>query len=191
MGILAESESSNAIVRFIEGFADNPWLLGIGIALATLTSEDLTCITAGILSAKGFIPFWGACFACSFGIWVGDSLLYMLGWIAGHTRKHWKRVDKIASPERIAKGQHLFETYGVRWVFITRFLPGMRLPSYVAAGVIGWSFRKFTIALAIAAILWTPLLVGLAYFARTIAIRSGSAHFWYCSTQSRTARPAK
>lgn len=162
--VLANSESENALLEWIESFGGSPWLLAIVMVVTTLFSEDLTCISGGVLAAKEMIPFWGATAACAFGIWVGDLGLYGLGCLAGRT-KHWKWVDRIVTPERVARGRHLFEVYGVRWIFLSRFLPGTRLPSYVAAGAVGWSFRRFAFALAIAAVIWTPILCGLAFFA--------------------------
>lgn len=114
------------------------------------------------MAAKGWIPFWGASFACALGIWLGDLGLYGLGRMAGRST-HWRWIDRIGTPERVSRGRHLFERYGLRWIFLSRFLPGMRLPSYLAAGVVGWSFRRF--AAALAAVVWTPILCALAFFA--------------------------
>ncbi len=163
--VLANSEGESVLIDWIESYGNSPWLLGLAMVFATLVSEDLTCISGGVLAAKGWIPFMGASVACSVGIWLGDMGLYGLGVLAGRSRRHWNWVNRIVSPERVAKGRHLFDIYGVRWVFLSRFLPGMRLPSYVAAGVVGWPFRRFAMALAIAAVLWTPILCGLAFFA--------------------------
>ncbi len=45
-------------------------------------------------------------------------------------------------------------------VLLSRFTPGLRLPVYVAAGVLSKDFLKFSSALLLAAVVWTPLLVG-------------------------------
>ncbi len=163
--VLAISGEGNPVLEWIESFGASPWLLGMVLVVTTLFSEDLTCISGGVLAAKGWIPFLGATTACSLGIWFGDLGLYGLGVLAGRSRRRLKWVNRIVSAERVAKGRHLFEAYGVRWVFLSRFLPGTRLPSYVAAGVVGWPIRRFAIALAIAAAVWTPILCGLAFFA--------------------------
>ena len=169
--LLANSEGDGAFLENILSFGSNPWVIGVVLVFATLISEDLTCISGGVLAANGVISFWGASAACAMGIWLGDMGLYGLGVLAGRSRHHWKWVDRIVTPARVAKGRHLFEVYGVRWVFLTRFLPGMRLPSYVAAGVVGWSFKQFSLALALAAAVWTPILCGLAYHAGQVVLR--------------------
>ena len=49
------------------------------IAVATLVSEDLTCIATGLLVARGSLEFLPATFACAAGIFFGDLGLYALG----------------------------------------------------------------------------------------------------------------
>jgi hypothetical protein len=48
----------------------------------------------------------------------------------------------------------------MKTIVLSRFLPGTRLPTYFAAGLLRTSFVKFTFYFLIAAALWTPLLVG-------------------------------
>src|SRR5215216_240322 len=59
---------------------DDRAIVMIGLlAAATLVSEDLTCVGAGILVAQGRISFLLGAFACFFGIFVGDVLLFLAG----------------------------------------------------------------------------------------------------------------
>ena len=46
------------------------------LVFATFLAEDLTCIAAGLLVARGVLGFWLASFACFLGIYLGDLLLY-------------------------------------------------------------------------------------------------------------------
>src|SRR5262249_34249823 len=46
--------------------------------------------------------------------------------------------------------------------FLSRFAPGLRLPTYVAAGLLKTPFRRFALYFLAAAAIWTPLLVGAA-----------------------------
>ena len=54
-------------------------VLIILLAASTLISEDQTCIGAGLLVAQGRIDFLAGAFACFFGIFVGDLLLFVAG----------------------------------------------------------------------------------------------------------------
>lgn len=46
--------------------------------------------------------------------------------------------------------------------FASRFVPGARLPAYLAAGLLNTSLWRFSVYFFIAAAVWTPLLVGRA-----------------------------
>ena len=162
---LADSRDSGSFLEWIESFGGSPWLLALVLLFATLGSEDLTCMAGGLLAANGTMPFVVVSFACALGIWLGDMALYGLGILADRSRRNWRWLGRLASPAVILRGRRLFERHGVKWIFLSRFLPGMRVPSYLAAGAVGWSFRKFALALALAALVWTPILCGAAFFA--------------------------
>ena len=136
-------------------------LLGL-LALATLVSEDLTCIAAGLLVASGRIEFVPATAACFFGILIGDVLLYAAGRAFGRPALERAPLRWMVSKASVERGARWFEQRGVRVVFLSRFLPGLRLPTYVAAGLVRASFPRFLIAFAVACALWTPILVGLS-----------------------------
>lgn len=136
-------------------------LLGL-LALATLVSEDLACIAAGLLVAQGRIEFWPATVACFLGILIGDVMLYAAGRAFGRPAVARIPLRWMISRAAVERGARWFEQRGIRVVFLSRFLPGLRLPTYFAAGVVKASFPRFLIAFAIACALWTPLLVGLA-----------------------------
>jgi len=53
------------------------------IGVATLISEDLACIVAGLLASRGLISIPQAIGAALIGILVGDILLYLLGRLGG------------------------------------------------------------------------------------------------------------
>jgi membrane protein DedA with SNARE-associated domain len=132
--------------------------------LGTFASEDLTCVAAGILVARGEVSFPVAVGACAAGIFVSDIGLYLLGRLAaaGLVRWSWVRARLPGRDSSGARWRRAFDRHGGKFVFASRFVPGSRLPAYLTAGAIGWSFRRFALLLAVAALLWTPILVGLA-----------------------------
>jgi len=138
------------------------------IALGTLVSEDLTCIATGVLIAQGRVGFVEGTLACISGIFAGDMALYLLGRIAGDRRVlgHW------ISPERIATASEWIETRGWKVVIVSRFTPGLRLPTYVAAGLLQSRFWVFAGYFLLASVLWTPLLVGATTAFGEQALRS-------------------
>jgi len=139
------------------------------LALATLLSEDLACVAAGVLAARGSIPFVPATIACYLGIVAGDQLLYLLGRTVGRAVVQLPPVSWLLTEEGLARASHWFDRHGLRVVLTSRFIPGSRFPTYVAAGVLRAGFLRFAGFLAIAGALWTPALVGASY----LAARSG------------------
>ncbi|MCI0658380.1 MAG: VTT domain-containing protein [Acidobacteria bacterium] len=134
------------------------------IAAATLVSEDLTCIAAGVMVARGEIGFLPATLACVTGIFAGDVLLYLAGRFLGRPALHRAPLRWLVSEAQVSAASRWFENRGARVVFATRFLPGLRLPTYVAAGVLHTRFAAFTGWFLLAAGLWTPMLVGGSAF---------------------------
>ncbi|MBL8220504.1 MAG: VTT domain-containing protein, partial [Bryobacterales bacterium] len=130
------------------------------VALSTFASEDLALLAAGALVARGRHRFWAAVAACVFGIFVGDLLLYAVGRFAEMTVVH-----RLAE-ERTVREAGAWLTANGAWVaLVSRFTPGTRLPTYLAAGILGVDAWVFGFWLLVAAVLWTPLLVGAGYLA--------------------------
>ena len=143
--------------------------LGIGftvlvllLALATLVSEDLTCIGAGLLAAKGVIGFIPATLACLIGIFIGDILLYLAGRLLGRKGAQKAPLRWVISEADLTRSAQWFERRGMLLIFLTRFFPGTRLPTYFSAGLLGVGILRFSFFFLLAATVWTPLLVGLS-----------------------------
>lgn len=132
------------------------------LAAATLLSEDLTCIGAGFLVAAGRIGFPSAVIACLVGIYVGDLLLYLAGRHLGRPIARRAPVRWFLGPERLEASAAWFARRGPAVIVISRFLPGARLPTYVAAGLLRTPLLTFSLWFLLAAGLWTPVIVGLS-----------------------------
>ena len=131
------------------------------LALATLASEDLACIAAGLLVARGSLSLVAASTACGLGIFFGDLALYFAGRF-GRRGFHRAPLRWIVNPKDLERSQHWFARRGALVILLSRFLPGTRLPTYVAAGVLRMPVLWFSINLLIPVALWTPFLVGLS-----------------------------
>jgi len=132
------------------------------LMLSTLASEDLACVSAGLLAASGQLPLGLGIVACAIGIWIGDVGLYAVGRGVRRGLLQWPWVIRFVSPARLAVGERFFAQNGTRFLFASRFLPGSRLPGYLAAGALRYPLWKFMLILAIGAIVWAPLLCLLA-----------------------------
>jgi len=142
------------------------------IAASTLVSEDLTCIGAGVMVAQGRIDFAAAAFACFLGIFVGDVLLFLAGRYLGRPALRRAPVKWFVRPEAVERSSAWFNRRGIVVIAVSRFVPGMRLPTYFAAGLLNTNLLRFAIYFLLAATVWTPLLVGLSSLLGAEVIKS-------------------
>jgi membrane protein DedA with SNARE-associated domain len=143
----------------------------VALAGATLVSEDLACIAAGLLVAAGKLAFGPAVAACFAGIFIGDLLLVAAGRVLGRgVLARWPLRGRV-SDAAVARAERWFAERGAWVIVASRFMPGTRLPTYVAAGVLRMPWRKFSPWFALACALWTPLLVGVAAWAGEAVLR--------------------
>lgn len=140
------------------------FVLAVLLALATLVSEDLACIGGGILVAQGRLAAFAAIGGCFVGIFVGDVLLFLCGrWFgAPLLRGASSSRFRLVSPEAIERGRDLLLRHSGKAILISRFTPGLRLPTYLAAGALGMSLPRFALWFSIAGLIWTPILVLLS-----------------------------
>lgn len=154
----AKEEGFN--LRAVEGISLAVlWLL---LAVATFVSEDLTSISAGLLVTKDVMGFIPATSACLIGIFVGDMLLYLAGRWLGRDFVRRAPLKWFLSEAEVTRSAHWFDRRGMILIFVTRFFPGTRLATYFTAGILGVSFLRFASYFLFAAVIWTPLLVGLS-----------------------------
>jgi membrane protein DedA with SNARE-associated domain/pimeloyl-ACP methyl ester carboxylesterase len=132
------------------------------LAVATLVSEDLTCIGAGVMVANGRIDFVLAAFGCLLGIFVGDILLFLAGRYLGRPALRSTPLRWFVRAADVDRCSEWFQRRGAVAIFASRFVPGTRLPTYFAAGLLDTSFVRFTLYFLVAALVWTPALVWIA-----------------------------
>ncbi len=156
----AEAPFTRAMIPRASGLALSVLLLLL--AAATLVSEDLTCIGAGLLVARGTVAFVPATIACIIGIVLGDLLLFAAGRFLGRPALPYPPLSWIVKPADVRRASEWFAHRGPWLILATRFLPGTRLPTYVAAGILRTRALTFTGIFLLAALVWTPALVGVA-----------------------------
>lgn len=135
----------------------------VGLALSTLVSEDLASIGAGLLVRSGELPLLHAVASCVVGVYVGDLGLWSAGRLFGRRalKMPWL-AGRLTSVDLAALSARIDAHLGVA-VVVSRFLPGSRLPMYVAAGIWGRRPLAFAAWSFLAVVMWTPLLVIFAF----------------------------
>jgi membrane protein DedA with SNARE-associated domain/pimeloyl-ACP methyl ester carboxylesterase len=134
------------------------------LVLTTFISEDLACIGAGLLAAKGILNFIPAVIACFTGILLADVTIYWLGRWLGSPVLSRVPFRWLIDEEDVDQAEQTFKQQGVAIIFLSRFIPGTRFPVYFTAGMVRAKFTLFLIYFILAILLWTPLIVGVSYF---------------------------
>src|SRR5689334_10428890 len=88
------------------------------IAAATLVSEDLTCISAGVMAGQGRINLGLAMFACFLGIFVGDLLLFLAGRYLGRPVVRRVPLKWFIQVEDVERGSAWFSRRGAVVILI-------------------------------------------------------------------------
>jgi membrane protein DedA with SNARE-associated domain len=134
----------------------------IAIVLGTFILEDAATVLAAMQAQTGLLPIWLALVSLYVGIVLGDLGLYGVGALAARVR--WAR--RWVPPERFRRGQAWLRQRVFKVVLVSRFLPGMRLPTYPACGFLGADLKQFALAAIVATLAWTTLLF-------TVSLRIG------------------
>jgi membrane protein DedA with SNARE-associated domain len=132
--------------------------------LATFGSEDLTCIAVGLMIGAGQLDTLVGLSGCFLGIYLGDLGLWMIGFLVGLGLLRLSFVGRVVSVQRREELRRWLDRRGSVALLAARFLPGTRLPLYLASGLLGQSFRRFALWTLLAALVWTPALVILVSF---------------------------
>jgi membrane protein DedA with SNARE-associated domain len=137
---------------------------------ATLVSEDLAGIGAGLLIREGRIGFWAGVSACALGILLGDVGLWCVGRISRRTVGRWPVLSRRLQQLPLDDMRQWLEKHAAGAMIASRFMPGTRLPLYICAGLVGMHVWSFTAWASVAVLLWTPALVWLAMSAGEAAL---------------------
>ncbi len=127
--------------------------------------EDITLVAGGVIAGLGYANVHVMCAVGILGILAGDVLMFVLGRIYGERALRVRWIAYLLTPRRYALVQAKFARYGNRLMFIARFLPGLRSPIYLTAGMTRRvSFIRFFLLDAFAALISAPIWVYLGYY---------------------------
>ena len=135
----------------------------LGSAFGLPFPEDLSLIIAGILVASDNAELWIMAVTCYLGIIVGDLIIYRLGWMTGPRifRKRWVKRYMTASKLQGLRANLERKTFVT--IFIARHLFYLRTITFLVCGAVRVSFVRFLLADALAALITTPLMLGVGY----------------------------
>jgi membrane protein DedA with SNARE-associated domain len=147
-----------SVASLLDTAGRHPAVQAVAIVAGTFVLEDAATVLAAMQVQSGTISFALALGSLYVGIVLGDIGLYGLGWLAA--RFPW--AHRWVPPAKQRSTRRWVETHVFKVVFISRFLPGARLPTYTTCGFLGANFRRFTLAAVVATLIWTSLLFGVS-----------------------------
>lgn len=146
-----------------DSVAATPLMLAFGIVLATFISEDLTGLAAGLLVAEGRLDWWPAVAAFAVGLVLGDAGT----WVIGRAGGRW--VRRLVPERRLARFTSLIERHGGAVAFVSRAIPGTRVPLLLAAGAAPRGGGRLFLWAVAAAVVWAPLVIlSVAYLGSAV-----------------------
>lgn len=139
-------------------FLNTQAALAFSVFLLTFAYEDGATLLAVTLGSAGRLdPRLGLASAV-LGIWVGDVGLYWVGATLAGRLEQSRWVKRFVSPEAYSRARLWFQQSGVSTIVLSRFIPGSRLPLYVAAGALKQPARLFASVTGICAIVWVSAI---------------------------------
>jgi len=148
--------TSPAIQWLPLGFHD--WLPAAQAAtlgLLTFVQEDVPTVSAALLAAAGNLTWQASFLGVFLGIWIGDALLYLLARGVGRPLLQRSWAKRFLNPAAVVRSEQWFAEKGTWLLLSSRFVPGTRLPTYLAAGFLRLPFGKFLLVTGTAVAVWT------------------------------------
>jgi membrane protein DedA with SNARE-associated domain len=147
-----------SIVGLLAAAGRNQLIQGLAIIGGTFVLEDAATVMAGMQAQEGGISVAVALVSLYIGIVLGDIGLYGLGRLAASFA--WAR--RLVPPQTTRASRDWLAGRVFQVVFVSRFLPGARLPTYTACGFLSADFGRFVLATSSATLIWTTALFALA-----------------------------
>jgi membrane protein DedA with SNARE-associated domain len=135
------------------------------LGLLTFVQEDVPTVGAALLAASGNLAWQAGFLGVFLGIWMGDALLYLLARGIGRPLLQRPWAKRFFDRAAVARSEQWFAEKGTWLLLSSRFVPGTRLPTYLAAGFLRLPFGRFLLVTGSAVAVWT---IGIFLLAKTI-----------------------
>jgi membrane protein DedA with SNARE-associated domain len=129
----------------------------------TFVLEDVAVLGAALLVVNSMVSLPWAAGSAFAGIWFGDLGLYFLALRFGRPifEKSW--FKRFFHKVDLTRSEGWFQNHGTLAILLSRTIPGTRLPTYLAAGLLRVPAIRFLGITAIACLVWVAALFWLSY----------------------------
>ena len=159
-------------------FPETQASLALSIVLFSFAYEDGATLLAAALTAAGRLDARLGLVSAFLGIWIGDLGLYAVGSILGRRLVRSRWATRFVSSAKLDKAESWFAERGPATLVMSRFIPGSRLPLYLAAGALRLSAKLFTVVTGICSAVWVTAIFVIWHFVPRPSLGSGRATSW-------------
>jgi membrane-associated protein len=149
--------------------SSSAWTYALVFALATLDvlapilpSESLV-VAAAALAASGRLSVVLVAVAAAAGALLGDNLAFLCGRLLDTRMRRWLEATPRRR-ERLGWVEHQLDRRGGTIIVGSRFVPGGRTATMIAAGLLEMPWRRFVALDLIAAVIWALYGTAIGYF---------------------------
>jgi membrane protein DedA with SNARE-associated domain len=134
------------------------WLL-LQAAVIPSLPEEVVITTLGVLWSQGRVDFLTAYAAVLAGLLPANSTAVLFGGLAERGLLRFGPARRLIQSDAVRSARAAVVRHGRIVVAVTRFVPLVRGPVYLACGASGMTVRQFFVVDAMAALVQVPLLL--------------------------------
>jgi membrane-associated protein len=134
-----------------------------GLLVGVFLPGDSLLVTAGLLSARGYLNVYALVPALMAAAICGNSLGYFIGRTTG-PRIFSRENSLFFNKKHAIRAHEFYARHGRKTIVLAQFMPVIRTFSPVIAGVGGMEFRTFIAFNIVGAIVWVGSMVSIGYF---------------------------
>lgn len=125
---------------------------------------DLLMVLMGVQAAQGKVSLVAVLALLEVATMIGGSILYALSAVGGHAIINRVGPYVGATPERLKRIDDSLKRHGEVAIVLGRLVPSLCILTAVAAGLVGFPYRRFLPALAVGGFLHLLVFVMLGYW---------------------------
>jgi membrane protein DedA with SNARE-associated domain len=152
--------------------------LALSIFFFSFAYEDGATLLAATLWTAGRLDVRVGFVSALLGIWAGDMGLYAVGSSLGQRVLGPRWLGRFVHAEKLMKAEAWFSERGHFALVMSRFIPGSRLPLYLAAGSLRFPGRLFAAITGGCSAVWVSVIFTVWHFAPKTLFMSGKMTSW-------------
>jgi membrane protein DedA with SNARE-associated domain len=159
-------DSVMAFLQSLQGFEAYALLLAllVGSGFGLPVNEDILLLAAAALTLKGVMAPLPLIAVAWLGLLAADTLIFHWGHRFGAQLLRHRWFARMLPEARLMAMQATMRHFGPAYIFVVRFMPGLRTALLFSAGSLKMPYRYLFIFDGAAALVWLPLLVyGVRY----------------------------